>query len=76
MNNNNNDNNTLNNTINDSRIEYLENDDHMYKDYIVVDQRDIDKIKTCYSYKDESSSIIKILTDSYNYLFRGSPKSI
>ena len=64
-------------SININKSVYISDDgEEMYKDYIVINQQEIDKLKTCYSYKDESSSIMKILSESYNYLFRNSPKSV
>jgi len=63
--------------INIIKSNYIDKDgEEMYKDYIVINQKEIQKLKTYYSYKDESNSIIKILSESYNYLFGTSPKSI
>jgi serine/threonine-protein kinase ULK/ATG1 len=65
------------NNLNINKSNYIDKDgEEMYKDYIVINQQEIEKLKTYYSYKEESSSIIKILSESYNYLFGTSPKSI
>ena len=70
-------NNIPNNSNNLNISNYIDKDgEEMYKDFIVINQQEIDKLKTYYSYKEESSSIIKILSESYNYLFGSSPKSI
>jgi serine/threonine protein kinase len=65
------------NNLNVNQSNYIDKDgEEMYKDFIVINQHEIEKLKTCYSYKEESSSIIKIVSESYNYLFGSSPKSV